>query len=438
MRPTVLIVDDHAEFRASASELLEAEGFDVIGAADDAARAVELALRLRPQVVLLDVQLPDRDGFAVAARLAQEAQPPQVVLISSRDAVAYGRRVADAPVRGFIAKRDLTGAALAALVTLSDDAPGAAGAVASAGGGRRRRRGGRLRIRRCKRLGPGPADGLAAVGRAGWSRGTGGRAAWLARCSSPPVGCGSSETSSAALVYAYRGPLLHCTLTYPGGRARGRCQALTVAGAYLAAVIAQIWRSETLDDRPQPRVRGRRGRASARRRGPRAARADLRAAGHGRRRLPARRGPRSSAWPSARRRRPTLSLRVFEAALALLAIMLVRGLLREPWARTVATDLVVELSETRFGVRCATGSRVRSAIRRSRSASGSGRATATWTPRAAAGAPAAGIAAAHDRRRQTARAGGAGPRPGAARRSGACGGALGGGAARRVERAPAG
>jgi CheY-like chemotaxis protein len=117
VRPTVLIVDDHAEFRSSASELLEAEGFDVIGAADDAARAVELALRLRPQVVLLDVQLPDRDGFAVAARLAQEDQPPHVVLISSREAVAYGRRVADAPVRGFIAKRDLTGAALAALVS---------------------------------------------------------------------------------------------------------------------------------------------------------------------------------------------------------------------------------------------------------------------------------------------------------------------------------
>ena len=117
MRPTVLIVDDHAEFRESASELLVAEGFDVIGAADDAARAVELALRLRPQVVLLDVQLPDRDGFAVAARLAREAQPPQVVLISSREAAAYGRRVADAPVRGFIAKRDLTGAALAALMS---------------------------------------------------------------------------------------------------------------------------------------------------------------------------------------------------------------------------------------------------------------------------------------------------------------------------------
>jgi DNA-binding NarL/FixJ family response regulator len=117
VRPTVLIVDDHAEFRASAAELLEAEGFDVVGAAPDAARAVELALSLRPQIVLLDVQLPDEDGFAVAARLAEEALPPRVVLISGRDAAAYGRRLARAPVRGFIAKRDLTGAAVAALVT---------------------------------------------------------------------------------------------------------------------------------------------------------------------------------------------------------------------------------------------------------------------------------------------------------------------------------
>jgi DNA-binding NarL/FixJ family response regulator len=117
VRPTVLIVDDHADFRTSAAELLEADGFDVIGAAADAARAVELALQLRPQIVLLDVQLPDRDGFAVAARLAEEAPSPQVVLISSRDAASYGRRVAGAPVRGFIAKRDLTGAALAALVS---------------------------------------------------------------------------------------------------------------------------------------------------------------------------------------------------------------------------------------------------------------------------------------------------------------------------------
>jgi DNA-binding NarL/FixJ family response regulator len=117
VRQTVLIVDDHADFRSSATELLHAEGFDVIGAAADARDALRLAAQLQPQVVLLDVQLPDRDGFEVAARLAEEAEPPQVVLISSRDATAYGRRLTGAPVRGFIAKRDLTGAALAALVT---------------------------------------------------------------------------------------------------------------------------------------------------------------------------------------------------------------------------------------------------------------------------------------------------------------------------------
>jgi DNA-binding NarL/FixJ family response regulator len=117
VRPTVLIVDDHADFRVSAGELLESEGFDVVGAAADAREAIELTLHRRPEIVLLDIQLPDRDGFAVAEQLAEEVEPPQVVLISSRDAAAYGRRVAEAPVRGFIAKRDLTGAALAALVT---------------------------------------------------------------------------------------------------------------------------------------------------------------------------------------------------------------------------------------------------------------------------------------------------------------------------------
>ena len=117
MARTVLIVDDHVGFRVSAAEVLQDAGFDVVGGANDAREAIELTLRMRPEVVLLDVQLPDRDGFAVAAELAEEPEPPQVVLISSREAIAYGRRIDEAPVRGFIAKRDLTGAALAALVT---------------------------------------------------------------------------------------------------------------------------------------------------------------------------------------------------------------------------------------------------------------------------------------------------------------------------------
>ena len=116
MRPTVLIVDDHAEFRQSAAALLEAEGFAVIGEAADGDEAIAQVERLRPQVVLLDIQLPGLDGFAVAERLAAGSDPPMVVLISSREAAAYGPRLEAAAARGFIPKRELSGSALAALV----------------------------------------------------------------------------------------------------------------------------------------------------------------------------------------------------------------------------------------------------------------------------------------------------------------------------------
>jgi CheY-like chemotaxis protein len=116
MRTTVLIVDDHADFRASASALLEAEGFAVVGAVPGGAAALAAVARLRPQVVLLDVQLPDMDGFTVAEQLAATTDPPRVVLISSREAAAYGPRIDATPSEGFLAKRDLSGASLAALV----------------------------------------------------------------------------------------------------------------------------------------------------------------------------------------------------------------------------------------------------------------------------------------------------------------------------------
>ena len=116
VRPSVLIVDDHADFRQAASALLETEGFAVVGAAVDGYAAIAATKRLRPEVVLLDVQLPGLDGFMVAELLADTPEPPEVVLISSREAVTYGRRLEAAPVRGFIPKRALSGAALAALV----------------------------------------------------------------------------------------------------------------------------------------------------------------------------------------------------------------------------------------------------------------------------------------------------------------------------------
>ena len=116
MRPTVLIVDDHPAFRESASALLEAEGFAVVGEAAEGEEAIAAVERLRPQVVLLDIQLPDLDGFAVAERLAAGQDPPRVVLISSREASAYGPRLEAAAAQGFIPKRELSGSALAALV----------------------------------------------------------------------------------------------------------------------------------------------------------------------------------------------------------------------------------------------------------------------------------------------------------------------------------
>ena len=115
VRPTVLIVDDHAAFRASARALLEAEGFEVVGEAADGAGAVAAVAALRPKIVLLDIQLPDVDGLAVAQQLAAAPDAPAVVLISSRDAATYGPRLQGTPVRGFIPKSGLSGEALAAL-----------------------------------------------------------------------------------------------------------------------------------------------------------------------------------------------------------------------------------------------------------------------------------------------------------------------------------
>ena len=112
---TVLIVDDHAGFRTFVRALLEEEGFDVVGEATDGAEALVLARALAPEVVLLDVALPDMDGFAVCDALLAGGQRPAVVLTSSRDISSFRRRLEESQARGFIPKNELSGAALAAL-----------------------------------------------------------------------------------------------------------------------------------------------------------------------------------------------------------------------------------------------------------------------------------------------------------------------------------
>jgi DNA-binding NarL/FixJ family response regulator len=115
MRKRVLIVDDHQPFRATARELLEEAGYVVAGEAGDAAEARAAVAADAPDAVLLDVQLPDEDGFAVATSLTADGGPA-VVLISSREAGDYGRLIEACGARGFISKSRLSAAAFAALI----------------------------------------------------------------------------------------------------------------------------------------------------------------------------------------------------------------------------------------------------------------------------------------------------------------------------------
>jgi DNA-binding NarL/FixJ family response regulator len=106
--PTVVLVDDHAGFRSQAAELLEAAGYTVVGSCSDGRSALAAISALRPDVVLLDVQLPDMDGFRLMAHVAALGEDPIIVLISTREAADYGGRVGRSGAAGFITKADLS------------------------------------------------------------------------------------------------------------------------------------------------------------------------------------------------------------------------------------------------------------------------------------------------------------------------------------------
>ena len=112
----MLIVDDHPGFRAKARALLAAAGYEVVGEAADGESAVRVATDLTPDLVLVDIQLPDITGFEVVRLIGDGPDPPATVLISSRDAADYGRRIERSGALGFIAKAELSAGALAALL----------------------------------------------------------------------------------------------------------------------------------------------------------------------------------------------------------------------------------------------------------------------------------------------------------------------------------
>jgi DNA-binding NarL/FixJ family response regulator len=119
----VLIVDDHVSFRSVARQVLTSDGFLVVGEATDGAEAIRACGELRPDLVLLDVQLPDIDGFAVAAVLTGRIDPPAVVLVSIRSLTDYGSRIEDCGAHGYIAKAELSGDAVRRLLPLPNRVP---------------------------------------------------------------------------------------------------------------------------------------------------------------------------------------------------------------------------------------------------------------------------------------------------------------------------
>jgi DNA-binding NarL/FixJ family response regulator len=113
---TVLVIDDHARFRKTARRMLESEGFEVVGEAADAAAGLEAARMLEPDIALVDIYLPDSDGFDLTSRLAALDSPPSVVLTSSREREEFESVVERSSARGFVPKHELSGVALEELL----------------------------------------------------------------------------------------------------------------------------------------------------------------------------------------------------------------------------------------------------------------------------------------------------------------------------------
>jgi DNA-binding NarL/FixJ family response regulator len=115
MGASILVIDDDAGFRESVRRLLELEGYRVVGEAEDGRSALVQVSELQPEIVLVDVHLPDIDGFELAARLTQRTRPPDVILTSSYDGIELQPFVEESGARGFVAKAELSREAIEGL-----------------------------------------------------------------------------------------------------------------------------------------------------------------------------------------------------------------------------------------------------------------------------------------------------------------------------------
>ena len=113
---TVLIVDDHAGFRTRAKRALELDGFDVVGEAGDVAEGLSETQRLQPDVVLLDIHLPDGSGLEAAPQFSGGDPASRVVLISTYDEVDVALASNERGVVGFLPKAELSGTSLAEML----------------------------------------------------------------------------------------------------------------------------------------------------------------------------------------------------------------------------------------------------------------------------------------------------------------------------------
>jgi DNA-binding NarL/FixJ family response regulator len=116
MTPSVLVVDDDSELRALAGRLLAATGLWVWGVAGSVGGGYAPAARLKPSAVLVDAELPDGDGIALARDLAALPWRPRIVLTSVDRDLATADNARRAGAAGFVNKVDLANAPLAELL----------------------------------------------------------------------------------------------------------------------------------------------------------------------------------------------------------------------------------------------------------------------------------------------------------------------------------